>query len=68
MLYENAELLLFRGQVEGYGFVLEMAFVRTITEGLVIRQTATADADQRSPPQVVRGTRLINNLKVAFYL
>jgi hypothetical protein len=41
------------GQVKGYGFMLKLAFVRAIAEGLVFRQAAPTKRHYRSAFQAV---------------
>ena len=56
-----------RREGESYGIVLEVAFVRSIAEGLILRHAAAAKRYRRAPTQVVRVAVLVYNLKVAFY-
>lgn len=65
----GAAVLLFLGRkCKCYCVMLKMTFVRTITEGFVLRKTTTADRDDLSATQVVWITMPVHYFKIAFNL
>jgi hypothetical protein len=60
---------LFPGRkVEGYGFMVEMPFMGTVTERFVLGKTATTDRNHFPACQSVNTSALVDDLEIAFYL
>jgi hypothetical protein len=60
--------LFFRRQIERYGLVLKMFLVRTVTERLIFRKTASAKRDDLPASQPIYVPVLVHYFKIPFYL
>ncbi len=56
-----------RRQIPGYDGVGKAVAMRTIAKGLILGQSATAQADHFAPPQSKSLTLRVKNLEIAFY-